>query len=166
MLTKKEDSFLDDLDLLLISEMQKDAQKPITQLARQLARPIPTIRDRIKRLEKMGMITGYSALIDVAKIGFPIKAFIQLKVSGMIPDSNEFLSALGAIPEVESAYLITGDFEAVTIVNVKDMEHLRRLLYEAFPKVAGVSGTHSMLVLCEAHWQTPRPIPSPPIEEE
>jgi Lrp/AsnC family transcriptional regulator, leucine-responsive regulatory protein len=158
MLTKKEDNVLDELDLLLIHLLQQDAQQPITQLARHLSRPIPTIRDRIKRLEKMSVIKGYTAVVDPARIGLPIKAIIQIKVSGVVKDSDALLSVLGNIAEVEHAYLITGDFEAIVVVNVQDVEHLRRLLYEVLPKVPGVSGTNSMLVLCEAKGKSPSPM--------
>jgi len=150
MLNKKEDRHIDELDLLLIEELHQNAQKPISQLARQLERPVPTIRDRIKRLEKIGVIKGYTAIIDLARVGYPIKAIIQIKVTGVVSDSSAFLARLGKIPGVDTAYLITGDFEAVVIVNVQDVEHLRRLLYEVLPRVPGVSGTNSMLVLCES----------------
>jgi Lrp/AsnC family transcriptional regulator, regulator for asnA, asnC and gidA len=141
----------DELDLFLIDALQKDARIPITQLARQLGQPIPTIRDRLKRLEKKGIIKGYTATIDLNKIGLSIKAIIQVRVSGVVTDPNIFLTELSQIPEVESAYLVTGDYEAVVILNVKNVEHLRSIIYERIPKVPGVSGTNTMLVLSESH---------------
>jgi DNA-binding Lrp family transcriptional regulator len=149
----------DSLDFLLIDELQKNARKPITQLARKLGLPVPTIRDRIKRLEKKGVIMGYSAVIDLTKIGLPIQAIIQIGVSVAVTNSSEFLAALGKIPEVENAYLVTGDFEAVVLLHVKDVEHLRRVIYEEISRIPGASGIQTMIVLSEGHWKTPRQAP-------
>jgi DNA-binding Lrp family transcriptional regulator len=150
----------DDLDYALIDELQQDARKPITQLARKLGLPIPTVRDRIKRLEKKGVIKGYAAIVDQSKIGSPIKAIIQIGVSVAVTNSVEFLAALGKIPGVESAYLVTGSFEAVVILHVHDVEHLRQIIYEEIPKIPGASGINTMIVLSDAHWIAPRQIPS------
>ncbi|MEM5774855.1 MAG: Lrp/AsnC family transcriptional regulator [Anaerolineaceae bacterium] len=141
----------DDLDLFLINVLQKDARIPITRLARQLGQPIPTIRDRIKRLEKKGIIRGYQAVIDSDKVGFSIKAIIQIRVNGVVTNPDYFLAELQQIPEVQSAYLVTGDYEAVVVIHVRDVEHLGRIIYEEIPKISGVGGTNTMLVLSEAH---------------
>ena len=141
----------DDLDLFLINALQKDARIPITQLARQLSQPIPTIRDRIKRLEKKGIIKGYSAVIDLNKVGLSIKAIVQIRIAGVVTNPGYFLNEIKKIPEVESAYLVTGDCEGIIIINVKDVDHLRRIIYEEIPKLPGVSDTNTMLVLSESH---------------
>jgi Lrp/AsnC family leucine-responsive transcriptional regulator len=153
---------LDELDFLLIDELAKDARKPVAQLARELRRPTATVRDRLRRLENKGVIQGYTAVIDVAKIGCPVKAFIHVSVSERIVNPDEFLEALGRIPEVAGADLVTGDYEAVVTVRVRDIEHLRRILYDDIPQVHGVTGTNTSIVLLERRWQIPRRIGSLP----
>jgi DNA-binding Lrp family transcriptional regulator len=157
---------LDKLDLLLLTKLQNDARKPISQLARELGKPTPTIRDRVKRLENKGIIREYSAVIDVSKLGFPIKALIHVSVSGRVINSDEFLNALELIPEVSSVDLLTGDYEAVVVLHVHDIEHLRRLVYEDIPRVPGVTGTNTSIVLQQAHWKIPRSFNSPSTESE
>jgi DNA-binding Lrp family transcriptional regulator len=97
----------------------------------------------------MGVIQGYTAVIDVAKIGFPIKALIHISVLERIVNPHEFLDALGQIPEVVSADLVTGDYEAVVTVRVRDIEHLRRILYDDIPQIPGVTSTKTSIVLLE-----------------
>jgi Lrp/AsnC family leucine-responsive transcriptional regulator len=139
----------DKLDFLLINKLRQDARKPVAQLARELGRPTPTVRDRLRRLENMGVIQGYTAVIDVAKIGFPIKALIHVSVLERIVNPDEFLDALERIPEVVSADLVTGDYEAVVTVRVRDIEHLRRILYDDIPQIPGVTSTNTSIVLLE-----------------
>ena len=146
----------DELDLMLIRELQRDARVSISQLARQLGHPIPTIRDRIKRLERNGVITGYKAVIDPVKIGFSLKALIQISVDVAVRSSEEFLNELGKVVEVESAFLVSGEFEAVILVHARSVEDLRRIVYDEIPRIPGVSGTNTMLVFSDSHWEVPR----------
>jgi len=152
----------DELDFLLIDELQQHARKPVAQLARELGRPTATVRDRLRRLEEEGVILGYTTVIDVAKIGFPIKALVHINTSGQAVDPDAFLGALGQIPEVASADLITGSYEAEVTVYVRDIEHLSRILYEDLRQVPGVTGTNTSIVLREQRWQIPRRIGSLP----
>lgn len=147
---------LDELDLALIGKLQENARKPVTQLAKGLKRPTATVRDRLRRLEDWGVIQGYTTVIDIAKIGFPIKALIHVRVAERIIRPTEFLNALERIPEVASADLVTGDYEAVVTVNVRDIEHLSRILYEDIPQIPGVTATNTSVVLLGRQWQTPR----------
>ncbi len=147
---------LDDLDFALIGLLQENARTPVTQLARQLKRPTATIRDRLRRLEDSGVIQGYTALIDTAKIGFLIKALVHVSTSGQAVDPDEFLHGVGQIPEVASADLVTGDFEAVVTVHVRDIEHLSRILYKDLRRVPGVTGTTTSIVLLGRQWRIPR----------
>ena len=148
---------LDELDFALIARLQEDARKPVTQLAKELKRPTATIRDRLRRLEDSGVIERYTAVIDPAKIGFPIKALVHVSTSGEAVDPDEFLQAVGQIPEAASAELVTGDFEAVVTLRVRDIEHLSRILYKDLRRVPGVTGTTTSIVLLGRQWNLPRP---------
>lgn len=147
---------LNEFDFALIDKLQENARKPVTQLARELRRPTATVRDRLRRLEDMGVIQRYTAAIDLAKIGFPMKALIHVSVTERIVQPTEFLDVLGQIPEVASADLVTGDYEAVVTVHVRDIEHLSHILYEDIPQVPGITATNTSVVLLGRQWQTPR----------
>lgn len=147
---------LDELDFALIAKLQENARKPATQLARELRRPTATVRDRLSHLEDWGVIQGYTGVIDIAKIGFPIKALIHVSVVERIIKPTEFLDALGRIPEVASADLVTGDYEALVTVHVRDIKHLSRILYEDISQIPGVTATNTSVVLLGRAWQIPR----------
>jgi len=146
----------DELDFSLIHKLQEDARKPVAQLARELGRPTATVRDRLRRLEERGVILGYTAVIDVTKIGFPIKAIVHISTSERAVDPDAFLDALGQIPEVASADLITGSYEAEVTVYVRDIEHLSRILYKDLREIPEVTGTNTSIVLRKQRWQIPR----------
>lgn len=148
---------LDELDAAIIAELQEDARRPTTQIARELGRPTATVRDRIKRLEDRGIIQGYTAVIDLAKVGLPIKALVHISTSGRAVKPEAFLQAIGDIPEVASVALVTGDYEAEVTVYVRDIEHLSRLLYEQLTQIPGVVGTNTSIALVRRKWQIPRP---------
>ena len=71
---------MDAIDIKLISLLQKNARVPLKQLAEQVFLSSPATATRIERLEKEGIITGYTAVINHKKLGFPIIAFINLEV--------------------------------------------------------------------------------------
>lgn len=146
----------DEFDLALIGKLQENARKPVTQLAKELRRPTATVRDRLRRLEDLGVIQGYTTVIDIAKIGLPMKALIHVSVSERIVKPTEFLDAMAQIPEVASADLVTGDYEAVVTVHVRDVEHLSRILYEDIPQIPGITATNTSVVLLGRAWQIPR----------
>jgi DNA-binding Lrp family transcriptional regulator len=153
---------LDELDAAIIDELQRDARRPTTQIARELGHPTATVRDRIKRLEDRGVIQGYTAVVDMAKVSLPIKALVHISTSGRAVKPDAFLEAIGKIPEVASADLVTGSYEAMVTLYVRDIEHLSHLLYDQLIQIPGVVGTNTSIALVRRKWQIPRPIDSPP----
>jgi len=147
---------LEESDLDLLAELQKNCRRPITQIAQCLGRPTATVRDRVKRLEEMGVIRGYSADIDPVALGYSLQALIQITVEEKIINPEQFITALGLIPEVESARLVTGDYEALVTVRVESIDHLRRILYEDILKVPWVTKTNTSVVLLEHNWPIAR----------
>ena len=149
-------AMLDESDLALLAELQRNCRRPITQIAQCLGRPIATVRDRVKRLEEMGVIRGYSAHIDPSSIGYSLQAVIHITVEEKIINPKEFCEALGRIPEVQNVKLVPGDYEALVTGWVESIDHLRRILYEDVLKVPWVTRTNTSVVLLEKSWQIPR----------
>jgi DNA-binding Lrp family transcriptional regulator len=152
-----EDDVLDELDFALIARLQENARRPVTQLAKELKRPTATVRDRLRRLEDSGVIQGYTAVIDTTKVDLLVKALVHVSTSGQAVDPDEFLRAVGQIPQVTSANLVTGDYEAVLTVYVRDVQHLAQVLYQDLRRVPGVTGTTTSIVLLGREWNVPRP---------
>ena len=69
---------LDALDWSLLRELQQDARLSYNELARRVGLSSPAVAERVRRLEETGVITGYRAEVDPAKVGLPVMALIQL----------------------------------------------------------------------------------------
>lgn len=97
---------MDAIDLKLITLLQKNARTPLKQLAEQVFLSSPATASRIERLEKEGIIKGYSAIIDMKKSGFPIISFINLDLSPS--EKPTFYPFICAHPNVLECYCVTG----------------------------------------------------------
>lgn len=139
---------LDRLDAAILHELEKDARQPVTALAKCLNSPVSTIRDRIQRLEKAGVIRGYTIVVDQERLGFPIKAIVYVTRDQQVP-LQAFVEQITSFPEVASVQLLTGDTDELITIHVRSVDHLRDFLYERIPQVTGVLRTNTVIVLTE-----------------
>lgn len=99
---------LDEIDMKLISLLQSNARAPVKQLAKELFLSAPAVSARIERLEKMKVITGYTATVDYGKLGYHITAFINLKLP---PGEKEvFYPFIRKCANVIECSYITGNY--------------------------------------------------------
>ncbi len=99
---------MDNIDLKIISILQKEARIPLKALAERVFLSSPATAARIDRLEKEGIISGYHASVNLKKLGFPIVAFINLELR---PDQKpEFYPFICSHPNVLECSCVTGHF--------------------------------------------------------
>lgn len=128
----KTKSGLDSTDWKLLMRLQEDARLSYSELARQVSLTPPAVSERVRRLEAAGVIRGYRADLDLARLGYPITAIIWLAVpSGH--GCTTLLESLQAIPEVLEAYRTTGTDSAVIRAAVSSSEHLEDLINRLAP---------------------------------
>ncbi len=139
---------LDDLDIAILTGLENNAKSTLLELARQLGAPRSTIRERIQRLERTGVIRGYTAVIDPEKLGFGIKVIVQVTRDQRIPVET-FVSAMAAVPEVTHIQLVTGEIDELVTLHVRDVEHLRDVLYKSIGSIPGVVRTNTAVILSE-----------------
>ncbi len=113
---------MDLIDLKLISLLQKNARVPLKQLAEQVFLSSPATAARIERLEKEGIITGYTARINHKKLGFPIIAFINLEVQPV--QKPEFYPFISKHPNVLECSCVTGHYSMLIKVAFETTEAL------------------------------------------
>lgn len=113
---------MDIIDLKLISLLQKNARVPLKQLAEQVFLSSPATAARIERLEKEGIITGYTARINHKKLGFPIIAFINLEVQPV--QKPEFYPFISSHPNVLECNCVTGHYSMLIKVAFETTEAL------------------------------------------
>jgi Lrp/AsnC family leucine-responsive transcriptional regulator len=138
---------LDAVDRRLLVLLSRDSRISQRRLARELRMSPPAIGERIARLERAGVIRGYTVAIDWAALGY---VTCYLAVSAMQgAEQGPVMKALNELPEVEDVIVITGALDMLARVRVRDHAHLRQLLVERVWQIDGVQRTETFLSLAE-----------------
>jgi DNA-binding Lrp family transcriptional regulator len=134
---------LDDLDRRLIAELCADARLTQVALAARVGLSRSAVQERIKRLEREGVIRGYTLRLDRER---PPGVRAYLLVQGQGPSHERAVRALEAFPEVRVADSVSGDTDLVLQVETERLEDLNRLRDEV-AKLPGVAATRTLLVM-------------------
>ena len=120
---------LDDFDFAILSKLQDNGRATNVEIADAVhLSPSPCLR-RIRYLEEEGVIRGYRADLDRAKVGLGLTVFVEMKVGGHNKDSaTRFQEALAEVPEVISCYMISGSADFLAEVVVEDLPAYERVL--------------------------------------
>jgi Lrp/AsnC family leucine-responsive transcriptional regulator len=117
---------VDDVDLALLEQLQRDPRLPMAELGRRIEMSAPAVTERVQRLERLGVITGYRLEIDPAALGLPVAAFVRIRPA---PGQLQRLSELArSIPQVVECHRITGEDCFLLKVHVKAVEALEEVL--------------------------------------
>lgn len=119
---------LDAIDWAVLSELQNDARLTLSELGRRVNLSASATTERVRRLESLGVITGYRAEVDLAKVGYPVLAVVRLKYPGnkheplkrLLAERGEFLECLRT----------TGDDCYTLKIAATSMPHLEQLVNE------------------------------------
>ena len=115
---------MDHIDRKIIDILQKDARSPLKEIADRVFLSSPAVSARIARLEKEGCLTGYQAQVDATKLGFLVKAFINLD---MDPQRKpEFYPYIESCPNVVECNCVTGDYSMlieVLFASTQELDH-------------------------------------------
>jgi Lrp/AsnC family transcriptional regulator, leucine-responsive regulatory protein len=139
---------LDRTDLRILELMQQHGRLSNQEIAERVAlSPSPCLR-RIRRLEELGVIRGYVALLDPKKLGLGLLAYVSIKLEkrGKMP-MDEFKARVQTWPEVVACYAMTGEMDYLLRVHVGDLEHFSRFVMERLLKQPGVVDVKSSFAL-------------------
>jgi Lrp/AsnC family leucine-responsive transcriptional regulator len=136
---------LDGTDRALCAALMTDARRTIADLATEVSLSPTSVKRRIARLEREGVILGYTATIDLAALGWIISAFVELRFSGKTtPDVMD--RATSRIPEVSAIYTTAGDHDVIALVRARNVDHLREVIHRLRATTSIVS-TRTHLIL-------------------
>ena len=135
---------LDLVDVAVLQELLRDARSSQRSIARAVGMSAPAVAERIARLERAGVITGYRAVIDRNRLGFPVTAYLTVQTVETGSKPLHVADALSEIPEVDQVSVITGPMDLMVHLRVRDHEHLQRTLYTIW-EVDGVQRTETLL---------------------
>jgi Lrp/AsnC family leucine-responsive transcriptional regulator len=117
---------LDHTDRSIIRELERDARIAWAELGRRVALTAPAVRERVRRMERAGIITGYGAWIDPARVGRGIGAFIRVTTPSQ-PRHERLLEFAHERGEIVECHSLTGDDSVILRAQVGDMAELERL---------------------------------------
>lgn len=119
-------ALLDEVNLKLIDELQRDARTSVAELGRRVGLSSPAVTERIRRLESAGVIRGYHADVDPRRVGYSLGVAIRIRPA---PGLLTKVAALARdTPEVIECHRVTGDDCYVMTAYVRDVEHLEELI--------------------------------------
>ena len=146
---------LDEIDLKILRLLQKDAKLTNKALSANLALSVTAVYERIKKLEKTGFIQGYVALVSKEKVDKSFVAFCHVKLVQHTQDNvKQFEREVIAIDEVLECYHLSGDYDYLPQVHVKDMESYRKFMIEKLTNLNQIGSTHSMFMINEVKHTT------------
>ena len=117
---------VDALDRLILSHLERDARVGFAELGRRVGLSSPAVAERVRRLEEAGVIVGYNARIDPAKLGRAITAYVNLTIPG--EECPRVGTHVEGIPGVVECHRITGDHSAVLKLAIGSIEELEAVV--------------------------------------
>ena len=137
---------MDDLDHKILRELQRDGRLSHQELGEKIGLSASPCARRLRKLEAEGYITGYTAQIDETKLGFAFNVFISVRLDRQIDDRLvAFEREVGRCPEVVDCWLMTGSFDYLLRVSVRDLEEFEHFLTPRLTKLPGVASLESSI---------------------
>lgn len=151
---------LDRIDQRILSELQADGRMAMVELATRVNLTKTPCSERVKRLEKSGIIRGYRAELDPGLLdcGHVVIVLVSLDKTGN--DALErFNDAIRRIPEIQCCYMVAGNFDYLLKVRTKDVAHYRSVLGDRIGRLPNIQQTHSFVAIEVVKDEIAVPIP-------
>jgi Lrp/AsnC family leucine-responsive transcriptional regulator len=139
---------MDPLDRKILQQLQRNSKITTKALASELGLSPTAIYERIRRLERSGVIQGYVALLDPEKVGRDFRVFCQVKLSKHVQDQiGDFEGEVLSLEEVVSCYHLGGEYDYLLEVCVSDMAAYRDFMVSRLTTIQQIGSTHSAFVI-------------------
>lgn len=139
---------LDDLDKKIIVLLEKNAKMGNKEIAAEIGLSVTPTFERIKRLERNGVIKGYTAIVDKRKIGKGLKVICQVSLKAHNLDLLlGFEDEIVHLKEVSACYHIAGNYDYLLSIEVRDMDEYQRFLKEKLASIPNIANVQSSFVM-------------------
>ena len=122
---------IDEIDRKILGELQREARVSYAELGRRVGLTTPAVIERVRKLEDAGVITGYRAEIDTAKVGLPITAFVRMSITGV--DYSHIIEVAEQSNGVVECHRGTGGDSFIMKIAVSSVEHLQQVIDRLVP---------------------------------
>jgi Lrp/AsnC family transcriptional regulator, leucine-responsive regulatory protein len=150
---------LDEIDRTLLLYLQENARISNAELARQVKLSPPGLQKRLRKLEELGVIDGYTALLNYEAVGYDMMCIVQVTLARHDPTAvAAFSAAVRALPEVIEGYHLTGESDYLLKVIVRNRKHLEQFILETLTPIPGMDKIRTSVVLSAIKTKTAVPI--------
>jgi Lrp/AsnC family transcriptional regulator, leucine-responsive regulatory protein len=141
---------LDKLDHRILKALQQDGRVAMKELAEQVGLTVTPCIERVKRMERDGVIMGYYARVDPAQLGAALLVFVEITLANKGGNMfDQFRREVQKIPEVLECHLVSGDFDYLIKARIGEMADYRRLLGDILLQLPGAAQSKSYVVMEE-----------------
>jgi DNA-binding Lrp family transcriptional regulator len=141
------ESDLDRTDVDILRLLQNNARLSVKQVAAEIGLAPSTTHERIRRMRESGVLRGTHAEVDPGALGIGLEALFMIGLSkhkrGAV---DRFMDDVATVPEVRSAFLVTGRYDLVVHVVVRDTQHLKDLALDRFTSRPGVARVETSII--------------------
>ncbi|MDT0648547.1 Lrp/AsnC ligand binding domain-containing protein [Autumnicola edwardsiae] len=141
-----QDVVIDGIDKTILNALMQDAKKPILEIARGIGITGAAVHQRLRKLEKSGLIEGSKLMIDPRILGYKTMAFVGVYLDKAVSNPKA-VNQLREITEVIECHYTTGNWSIFLKILCKDNEHLMQVLNKNIQGIEGVSRTETFISL-------------------
>lgn len=150
---------VDRTDRLILKHLQENGRISNVALAKKVNLSATPCHERVRRLEKLGFIKGYTALLEPGLVGAGLLVFVEIDLLRTSPDAfRDFRREAKKLPELLECHLVSGNFDYLLKARVRNMQEYRDLLGEKILALPGVSDSRSYVVMEEVKESTVLPV--------
>jgi Lrp/AsnC family leucine-responsive transcriptional regulator len=141
---------LDRIDRKILDVLQREGRISMTELAQQIGLSTSPCSDRVKRLERDGVITGYHAKLNPKHLGKTLLVFVEITLAAKSEEVfDKVRKELLHVPEIQECHLVSGSFDYLVKARLGGMDEYRRLLGNILKKLPVAAQSHSYVVMEE-----------------
>lgn len=141
---------LDDADIVILQVLQENSRISNVELGRRVNLSPPAIHARVRRLEQLGYIRQYVALVDREMVGYDMLCMIHVSLRmHQLEEVEHFRTTVSQMPEVLECYHVTGEYDYLLKVAIRNREDLQRFLMDQLTPISGIARIQTSLVLSE-----------------
>ena len=137
---------IDDTDRAILALLRENARRTVADIATRVNLSPAPVKRRIERLERLGVIVGYTVVTDETKLEGAVEAFTELRYVGTADFEAIVAAVVSEIPEVQEIFTIAGDPDALVRIRVHDVDHLKHVV-NILRRTEHVTGTKTLMVL-------------------
>ena len=138
---------MDPVDKKILESLQENGRMSNVELSRKSGLAPSSMLSRVRRLEEKGIVSAYRAILDPKSLGYNIQAFMTINLNQhQVGTMEGFEAKIKSIPEVRAAYHVTGRYDYLLLLVLRDIDHLGDLMKQTLSKIPGLERQETFLI--------------------